>query len=96
MTVLLQVEVTDSMGSTPLHRAASKGHLQATNLLVSKGADVNAIDGEGNTPLHLACECEAREVYTRLVEAGARKDIKNKAGKTPLETAIIISPAYSN
>lgn len=36
---------------TPLHLAASEGSLQAAQLLIENGADVNAVDRFGNSPL---------------------------------------------
>ncbi|EGG16843.1 ankyrin repeat-containing protein [Cavenderia fasciculata] len=39
-------------GTTPLHIAAARGHKQALELLVSRGADVNAQDNRGIAPLH--------------------------------------------
>ena len=41
-------------GETALHRAASRGHLEAVLLLLNRGAKVDAADGEGVTPLVLA------------------------------------------
>ncbi|GAM24591.1 hypothetical protein SAMD00019534_077660, partial [Acytostelium subglobosum LB1] len=39
-------------GTTPLHIAAARGHKQAIELLVARGADINAQDARGVTPLH--------------------------------------------
>lgn len=47
------VSKTDS-GTTPLHLAASEGHLDCTEILVQAGADVMAQDRTGHTPLDLA------------------------------------------
>ena len=41
-------------GSTPLHRAATFGYKEIAELLIAKGADVNARTGSGETPLDLA------------------------------------------
>ncbi|XP_071111739.1 ankyrin repeat domain-containing protein 50-like [Haliotis cracherodii] len=40
---------------TPLMEAAEKGHRQAFDLLVRKGADVSLVDDVGNNILHMAC-----------------------------------------
>ncbi|CAJ1099293.1 E3 ubiquitin-protein ligase MIB1-like isoform X2 [Octopus vulgaris] len=48
------------MERTPLLEAVSQGHLGMTHLLITLGANVNAVDGEGNSCLHLAVE---REVF---------------------------------
>ena len=39
---------------TPLHIAASKSHKEIIELLIAKGADVNALNNKGDTPLDLA------------------------------------------
>ena len=41
-----------SMGVTPLHQAATFGHVGIVQMLLSNGADTNATDYNGNTPLH--------------------------------------------
>lgn len=38
-------------GGTPLHQAASKGHLSVINALLAAGADPSAKDRDGETPL---------------------------------------------
>jgi len=43
-----------NIGVTPLHRAASKVHKEMAELLIAKGADVNAKDKNGRTPLDWA------------------------------------------
>ncbi|MCY4073451.1 MAG: sigma-70 family RNA polymerase sigma factor [Chloroflexi bacterium] len=39
-------------GMSPLHLAAQGGHLEAMELLLEAGADINAVDARGYTPLH--------------------------------------------
>ena len=41
---------------TPLNAAASYGRAEVVELLVSRGADVNAADGDGDTALHACVE----------------------------------------
>ena len=41
----------DAYENTPLHRAASKGHVKMVKLLLQYQADVNYKDKVGNTPL---------------------------------------------
>jgi Ankyrin repeats (many copies) len=52
------VNMRDEEGKTPLHFAADRGLLDMTKLLISHGADLNAMDSEGQTPLMLATLCE--------------------------------------
>lgn len=56
-------------GMTPIHVAASLGHLEVTKLLMSSGADVNAVLKNTNeTPLHLASARGHFHVVKQLVD----------------------------
>jgi ankyrin repeat protein len=48
------VNVKNEFGWTPLHYAALKGQKEIAELLIAKGADVNAVGDLGRTPLDLA------------------------------------------
>ncbi|XP_041367962.1 ankyrin repeat domain-containing protein 53-like [Gigantopelta aegis] len=58
LTYLLEkkpdVVVCNEDGITPVHQAASEGHVQCLKLLIEHGADVHARDCRDNTPLDLA------------------------------------------
>ena len=41
-------------GITPVHQAASEGHVQCLKLLIEAGAKIDGRDCRGNTPLDLA------------------------------------------
>lgn len=72
----------------PIHSAAM-ATLEAVELLVSNGAEINAADADGNTPLHYASRsAEGDQIIAFLVERGAGINEKNKAKKTPLVMAI--------
>jgi uncharacterized protein len=45
------LNVQDSYGKTPLHRAAFGGHDDIVEALLQKGADVDITDNDGRTPL---------------------------------------------
>lgn len=49
-----RVDVRGYGGATPLHRAAGYGYAPMAELLLARGADVNALDGLGRTPLGIA------------------------------------------
>lgn len=55
---------------TPLHCAASKGHICCVKILIKHGADVNANLSQ-KSPLHYAVQSEAIECIKELLEAGA-------------------------
>ena len=52
-------------------------------LLITKGADVNARANNGSTPLHDAIMFLPEECIKYLISKGADPDIANNEGKTP-------------
>ncbi|SVA88841.1 uncharacterized protein METZ01_LOCUS141695, partial [marine metagenome] len=71
---------------TPLHWTISKG---VAELLISEGADVNAITLEGSTPLHFAAWNGYKEVAEILIDNGADLNvINNELAGTPFITAL--------
>ena len=73
---------------TPLHWAARTGAKDVAELLLVKGAEVNARDDRGNTALHLAALYNRDEFAQLLVTKGADADVANTDGKTPLDLAV--------
>lgn len=61
--------------------------LEAANLAVDLGGDVNAVDETGTTALHTAASINYTKVVRFLAERGADLNVKNKAGQTPLSIA---------
>lgn len=55
----------DPNGYTPMHAAASYGHIELLRLLMKEGGNVNIQDNEGDTPLH---HCEDLKTAKVLVE----------------------------
>lgn len=58
---------------TPLHYAARLGYLKVVELLIAKGANVNARNLDGNTPLYEAVECGHKEIVELLRKHGGKK-----------------------
>merc|ERR1711860_66406 len=81
------VNAIDSVGHGPLHRAAMKGHLEMTRLLLTNEANTDLRDSAGNTPLHLACEDDNGEVARLLMDSGSNFELKNNEKKTAFELA---------
>ena len=73
----------------PLHLAAYEGHKQIAELLISKGADVNAKDKSGWTPLALATIYSVghKEIVELLIAEGADVNVKGDRDATPLHGA---------
>uniref|UniRef100_A0A8B9S7W1 Nuclear factor kappa B subunit 2 n=1 Tax=Apteryx owenii TaxID=8824 RepID=A0A8B9S7W1_APTOW len=76
-------------GLLPVHLAVKAKSLACLDLLVRKGADVNAVERQGGrTPLHLAVEMENLNMATHLVKKlGADVSSRTFAGNTPLHLA---------
>ena len=56
----------DAGGWTPLHEVAFYGHKETAELLIAKGADVNAKDDDGETPLDIATDEKQTEIADLL------------------------------
>ena len=74
---------------TPPHQGPEKLRNDAplVELLLARGASVDAADGEGNTPLHQAAFMNAPAAARALLARGAKKSARNKARQTPLDLA---------
>ncbi|XP_030620523.1 ankyrin repeat domain-containing protein 27 isoform X2 [Chanos chanos] len=77
----------DDRGYTPLHVAALCGRSGLIDLLVSKGALVNATDYHALTPLHLSCQKGYQGVTLLLLHYKANMDAQDNNGNTPLHLA---------
>jgi ankyrin repeat protein len=73
---------------TPLHWAAHYGHLEIAEILISRGADLDAEDPDYSTPLYLAAEQVHPKVVEFLISKGAEVNVKSsRSGYTPLHRA---------
>ena len=70
-----------------LELAVIEGHKEIAELLISKGADVNAKDYQVRTPLIEAINGNQIELIEFLIEKGADVNAKDNFGKTPLDDA---------
>jgi ankyrin repeat protein len=63
------LDATDKDGDTPLHDGAISNHLPVAQMLVERGARVNAQNKSGQTPYHIArrrCTEVAKYLWSRL------------------------------
>jgi uncharacterized protein len=65
-----------------------EGAIQAIQLCLARGVDVNAFNSNGLTALHRAAARGADKVVKFLIEQGARADIRSKANLTALDMAL--------
>uniref|UniRef100_A0A8C9U2C0 Ankyrin repeat domain 27 n=1 Tax=Scleropages formosus TaxID=113540 RepID=A0A8C9U2C0_SCLFO len=79
----------DDRGYTPLHVAAVCGQPLLIDLLISKGAQINATDYHGLTPLHLSCQKGFQDVTLLLLHHKADRDVQDSNGNTPLHFACV-------
>ncbi|MBS1787037.1 MAG: ankyrin repeat domain-containing protein [Acidobacteria bacterium] len=84
---------TDAAGSTALHHAAGFGPAETLELLISKGADVNAKNRRGSTPLHWAIHDEAK--VRLLVAKGADVNAQQVQNRTPLYLTAMLGNGLS-
>jgi len=76
-------------GYTPLHLAEfAVGHKKMAELLISKGADVNARSASGATPLFFAVLRDQKDDVQLLLDKGANVNTPDAYGDTPLGCAL--------
>lgn len=87
-------------GKTPLLNAALAEHRDMVQLLLDRGADVNAavrprpgsppnLSGDGYTALHYAADSGNKAIAELLLARGARVNAQAASGETPLMVAVI-------
>ncbi|XP_042634113.1 NF-kappa-B inhibitor epsilon-like [Cyprinus carpio] len=74
-------------GKTALHMAVELHDAQAVNMLLNKGANVDAAMFNGCTALHLAVGRQDATIANLLCQAGADKMIRNMEDETALDLA---------
>lgn len=77
-------------GETPMHVAASRGHLKPLIYLANHGGSVNAKTNNGWTPLHHAARFGHLQAVKYLLHMGAIPHIRtsDKGRKSPMEMAV--------
>ncbi|WP_300555311.1 ankyrin repeat domain-containing protein [Limnohabitans sp. Rim8] len=75
-------------GWTPLHYAATGGHVPVIEFLLEESAYIDAESPNGTTPLMMAAMYGSPEAVKVLIQAGADLTLKNQQGMTALDFAV--------
>lgn len=79
---------SDAAGFTPLHIAATAGRVDMAELLLSRGAGLEARTPDGRTPLFQAIPLGSGEAFAYLLSRGANLHARDNAQGTILEFAL--------
>jgi uncharacterized protein len=74
-------------GWTPLHYAATNGHLEIMELLFANNAYIDAESPNGTTPLMMAAQYASAAAVKRLLDEGADPTLKNQLGLSAIDFA---------
>ena len=74
----------------------ARNALEAVQVAVEVGAEVNAADSNGQTAMHAAAFTGADAIVQFLADHGAEVDVKDKKGETPWTMAAGVSPTANN
>ena len=85
----LESKTSQNDNRTALHEAASRGHTDVVQFLLSAGAKKDAKTKSKSTPLHEAALEGSTEVARLLIRAGAQKEARNLDDSTALQLAAI-------
>lgn len=76
-------------GWTPLHYAATHGHLDVMRLLLENHAYIDAASPNGSTPLMMAAQYGTDDAVKLLLDEGADPMLKNQKSLTAIDFAQI-------
>jgi ankyrin repeat protein/poly(3-hydroxybutyrate) depolymerase len=82
------VKSADDSGFTPLHIAATAGHVDIIEHLLDRGADLEARTAGGQTPLFQTVPLASEQAFGRLLEKGANLNARDDLGRTILQFAL--------
>ncbi|XP_026472417.1 integrin-linked protein kinase-like [Ctenocephalides felis] len=77
----------DDHGFSPLHWASKRGHKNLVDMLVQRGARINATNRGDDIPLHLAAAHGHHDIVTILLRERADVNFTNEHGNTALHYA---------
>jgi len=81
------INIKTENGTTPLIRAASKGHAEIVKILLKRGGDPYIANWYGNA-LHCAAEAGECSTILALIQHGVDPDIRSELGRTALNCTV--------
>lgn len=81
------VNVADSDGYTPLHRACYSNRIEVAKCLIENGANIRARTDDGWQPIHSAAQWGNVDLVRILVSSGADINVRSNGGNTPFHLA---------
>ena len=91
---LANVTNPDSLGWTPLHWAAARGHIDMMSFLLSRNVDIEAKDARGWSPLFWSTFWSHPDAVSFLLEQHANINLQDVEGRTPLHVAVARRDAH--
>ncbi|KAM4524025.1 ankyrin repeat domain-containing protein 61-like [Odontesthes bonariensis] len=86
----INAQVEGSGHQAALHISVQYKALSAVPILISYGADVDAVCSNGMTPLHMAAGILHKDIIVSLIRQGADINMgKRQSGNTPLHLAVM-------
>jgi hypothetical protein len=85
---VVPVDECDGSGNTALSEAAVGGHVATCELILSHGAEVNAVNKQKRTGLHRAAFHGYADVCKLLLACGADASLKDSVGDTAVTIAL--------
>ncbi len=87
-TDLSKINSLDECGWTPLYRTIIAGNIDASHILLLKGADPNIQCSMGETPLYQAVDMCKLDHVKLLINNGANPNLTQDDGLSPLHAAV--------
>lgn len=84
---VLNVNICNADGFTPLHIAAMQGRIELIQILLKARAFTNVQTRKGLTPLHLACQNQRIQIIQLLLDAYCDINSQDNRGNTALHYA---------
>jgi ankyrin repeat protein len=82
------VNISNNLGETPLHKVAANGTANQVNLLLNSGASIEIQNHLNQSPLHYAAAHGNHEIVKLLIERAAKINTCDIEGKTSLHHAV--------